>query len=639
MNSARNRAPRFRAAVADAGRWEAKASLDPVARQLAQAVRARVEGPDGEALARIVALLWLERRRGHSRVAPGDWAGEPLPIEDSSVGGRAEVPRLPDLETWRRVVHTHATEGGALAAWLEPDAEGGVALIRDAAAERRLARRLASLLCAPAAAPPSSRGALLFSRLFEEHPPEGPALAAAAAWRGRLTLVTGGPGTGKTTTVVRILALLVQLEPSIRIALAAPTGKAAARLRASIEDQLGRLELKPQVRASLDLPVRTVHRLLGYRPVREDFVHHARRPLAYDLVVVDEASMLDLALADALVDALPSGARLVLLGDRDQLASVDAGAVLADLVDARSREVEGDARSGDFAAWAAPLLDPPPEVSVHADAVTDATVELRVNHRFREQPGISRLAAALRAGDDEEAVAILRDPERTDARWIESPVGAQPGAALAEWLEAEAACGVPPAPDSEEALALLDRVESGRRLLAALRRGPHGVEGLNAWVESELARRGWPVHERFYPGRPVLITRNAPESDLANGDLGVVVPVADEPGRRQLLLRGSADGRPRRLPVAQLPEHETAWAMTVHKSQGSEFEDVWLVLPPDRHPLLSRELLYTGITRARRRVTVVGSEAALRAAVRQVQSRRTRLAARLREALQERGPR
>ena len=611
--------------------WLDRTDLDALpasfARMLHRRALERTDAATADALARIGALLCLERARGHSCVFD-DRAGDVLPLETASADG-TPPPRLPDPASWARALEVEALVArrpGATAP-LIARGDGSVALRRDDVAERRLARTFTRMLRDPSGAL-TVDGSLVeaFGRLFPEAAPVGQALAAAAALRSRLCVITGGPGTGKTTTVVRILALLLEAAPGLRIAVAAPTGKAAARLQASIDEQREGLEVEARVREALRLRVRTAHALLGYRPDLDRFTRGAHVPLQADVVVVDEASMLDLGLVDALVAALPAHARLILLGDRDQLASVDAGSVLADLVAAHP--VDGDARSAGFADWAGPLFASTVPVAAGADARSDAVVELRHNFRFRSQRGIAELARALREGDADLALEILDAPELDDAVRSDPPArvdGLAPR--MDELLER-----LGPQHTGEIA-SRLRTMERGLRILTAVRRGAWGVEGLNALAERRLSVRGWRIDGPWYEGRPVLVTRNAPALDLHNGDLGVVVDVGE--GRRALVL-GEGD-RFRRVAPSRLPEHETAWAMTVHKSQGSEFDHVVLVLPPGRHPLLSRELLYTGVTRARGRVTVIGREETVRAAVEQVERRRSGLVARLREAWDEEG--
>lgn len=616
--------------------WIEREDLDPVAAAFARLLfcRARTQtGADvADALARIGALLCLERARGHACVMPQDWCSEELPLESpGEAAGRP--PRLPDAIGWERALRIPVLVGnGDGISVLVRREDASVALFRDDAAERRLARAFVEMLTDPGGVLALDEPARAsFHALFPEAIASGQALAAAAAMRSRLCVITGGPGTGKTTAVVRVLAWMLSTRPHLRIAVCAPTGKAAARLKDSIEQQRHGLPVTPAVRAALAVDVVTVHRLLGYRPGAERFTRGPHHPLDADVVVVDEASMLDLGLVDALVQSLPPNARLVLLGDRDQLASVDAGSVLADLV--ANRRVGSDARSADFARWADGLFLGDCAIDRTADAWSDALVELRHNFRFAEQPEIAELADALREGDAEAALSVLDDPARTQVVRVEPPARKDALAPLLHPLLeplGEQAC--------EDVPGRLDRIERGMRVLTAVRRGPWGVEGLNALAERTLRARGWNLRETWYEGRPVLVLRNAPELGLANGDLGVIARIAgtDAEDRMVFAVRGTEPRSWQAIPPAQLPEHETAWSMTVHKSQGSEFERVVLVLPPGRHPLLSRELLYTGVTRARDRVTVVASAATVRAAVEQVERRRSGLGARLTEVFRAR---
>ena len=604
--------------------WLQRDELDPMARAFAHtAWRANVD-PIGSqraaTLAALCALLVVQRSGGHGAIHPDDWSSV---REHPDLGGVV----LPDATAWEHALAASPWVGdGSQPTPLVRRGDGSLALYRDDRAEIELSRRLRALAADVDDTPPTPDRVETFGRLFTLREPTGPALAAAAALRSRLTVVTGGPGTGKTTTVIRVLALLLSADPSLRVAVAAPTGKAAARLGESFADQRAGLPVSDRVRAALDLPVATVHRLLRARPHDGSFGHDARHPLPHDVVVVDEASMLDLGLARALVDALPPRARLILLGDPDQLASVDAGAVLADLVAART--TRGDVRTPGFAAFARPFFESEIETSADVDVFADATVELRVNHRFDAQPAIAQLAEALRAGEPDHVLEVLDTAAFDEVRRVEPGETADTlDPVLDDWLRHV------PGPDDGDDLQRLRRVESGVRLLTALRRGPWGVEGLNARVERRLRRRdegAWDTADTWYRGRPVMIRRNVPALGVSNGDIGVCAPDPAHDGAPSLLLRDS-EGALRRLAVARLPEHETAWAMTVHKAQGSEADHVLLVLPRDRHPLLTRSLLYTGVTRARRSVTVVGSVETLRAAVLAREQRRTALRDRLRE--------
>lgn len=431
------------------------------------------------------------------------------------------------------------------------------------------------------------------------------AAVRAAAHKG-LTVLAGGPGTGKTTTVVRLLAALLEQAAAAgralpRIRLLAPTGKAAARLGESIVAQRAGLALDPAhaaaVLEAIPATASTIHRALGRRNDWGTRVRFgADRPWSEDVVVVDEASMVDLPLMARLVDALRPGARLVLLGDPDQLAAVGAGAVLADLC--------------------APGLEGP---------VARGVVQLVGSRRFAEAGAVGSLARALNEGDTDAALAVLE--AGGDARLLRpvTRVDRDP-AFLAQAVEGYRALCT--AEDPAARLAALGRF----RVLCTVRRGPSGVEAVNAAVEAALRRAGLlgrglvrAEDEGLDVGRPLLVTANDYDVELFNGDLGVLD--RDASGAVRAFFP-TADGVRAVLP-ARLPPHETCFAMTVHKAQGSEVAEVALVLPEVDHPLLSRELVYTAVTRARERVTVVGGAEVLRLGL----ARRAVRTTRLREAL------
>jgi len=421
--------------------------------------------------------------------------------------------------------------------------------------------------------------------------------AAVLGLRRSFALVTGGPGTGKTTTAARLLALLAKREAGIRVALAAPTGKAAARLGEAIGQAARALDgplanVRPRLERAA-FQARTLHRLLRWHPRTDRCGFHAGNPLPYDLVVVDEASMLDLVLWDRLLSALGCGTRLVVLGDHRQLESVQPGRVLAEMIVAAA-----DGGGGPLA---------------------NCHVELVHNYRFESHPGISRLATAIRNYDGDAAIQILTN-EDYRGELIHYPSAQVDEAIEQVWPQVMA---VVHASDPEEALAAMARV----RILCALRRGPYGVEGVNARVESRLRQAGLPAGEWAH-GRPVLVTANDPHTGLFNGDVGVLLNGKDGRG---ITAWFSGPKEPRSVPLAALPGHDTAWAMTVHRSQGSEFDSVLLVLPPQAHALSGPELLYTGVTRARSRILLAADEGALRAACQQRQARRTGLLEKLRQ--------
>ncbi|MCK0536770.1 exodeoxyribonuclease V subunit alpha [Alcanivorax quisquiliarum] len=437
----------------------------------------------------------------------------------------------------------------------------------------------------------------------------------------RFGIITGGPGTGKTWTVTRMLALHLLLaneqapdEPLPRIRMAAPTGKAAARLTESLRATLPSLPLPDALSAALPAEAVTVHRLLGAgRDGRPRY--HAGRLLPADIVVIDEASMIDLGLMTQLVAALPEHACLYLIGDRDQLASVEAGSVFADLCG------QG---GGDFSpALAARLEQEGVRVTANngqQSIVDDHVTRLARVHRFDDASGIARLADAVRRGDTR-AVHALREHPPVDIRWA-APDRAALIQHAVEHLTPMLALAVEGAP-AEEVLEAFVRF----RILCALRRGPWGAEQINAQISRALRRNGLASAASWYPGRAVLLTRNDWSLGLFNGDAGVAVI---DPAEGQLKVAFLApDGQIRFVPPVRLPTFEDCWAMTIHKSQGSEFDHVALVLPESDSPVLSRELVYTGITRARKQLLMVGDTRLLSTAVQKNIARTTGLAQQL----------
>ncbi len=489
--------------------------------------------------------------------------------------------------------------------------------------------------------------------------PDWQKAACALALRGRLTVITGGPGTGKTYTAARLLALLLAMHPqpdALKVSLAAPTGKAAARLRQSIDQSLA--DLQQRLGGALDLaaltqrmgPAKTVHALLGARPGTRDLAHHAAHPLDVDVLIVDETSMVHLEMMAALLQALPPTARLVVLGDKDQLASVEAGAVLGDLcahaeqpaysadtvafVQATSGAVlPGVPRSNGTVAGAGGALPGVPPLAQH-------TVMLRHSQRFGGV--IGALAQAVNAGQAARAHALLSqdasgaiwlapNEQATPATVLALAVGgrAQAPASYADYAKllahppaviprgTSAAAGAPPSSDAAGAhdqwVKAVLRAWDRFRVLCAVHDGPWGDRELNRGIQRALAQAGWLKPEgEWYVGRPVMVTRNDAALGVFNGDVGVVLPTASgDQALRAWFLDGD---QLRSVAVSRLAHVDTAFAMTVHKSQGSEFLHTVLVLPPGGGEVMSRELVYTGITRARTHFSLVEAEPGLLAA-------------------------
>jgi len=478
--------------------------------------------------------------------------------------------------------------------------------------------------------------------LFGSHDADGPnwqKLACAIALRGSVSIITGGPGTGKTYTVARLLALLFAVAPDAggqRIALAAPTGKAAARLKQSIDKALA--ELADKVGDQLPLreltsrmgAARTLHSLLGARPDTRAFAHNRANPLDVDVLIVDEASMVHLEMMAALLDALPAGAMLVLLGDKDQLASVEAGAVLGDLChDAQAGGYDAATRAYALAASGEAI---PPQLQGSAGALAQQTVMLRHSRRFSGP--IGQLALAVNAGDVTRTEQVLRDGDDA-VHWIENAqqqhvlqlasAGYRPYLEMIERIEGKQEG----AGHDDWVRRVLHSFESFR-LLCAVREGEWGVGGLNPAIEQRLEsarlirRRG-----DWYVGRPVMVTRNDYGTRVFNGDIGLTLA---DPARPDSLRVYFLEGDEVRSVLATRLRHvETAYAMTVHKSQGSEFAHTVLVLPKAGGAMLARELVYTGITRASRQFTLVSPASAVLA---EAVKRKTQRASGLRKMLE-----
>jgi exodeoxyribonuclease V alpha subunit len=404
--------------------------------------------------------------------------------------------------------------------------------------------------------------------------------AAKMAVKQSFSIVTGGPGTGKTTTVVKILAVLQELaEKPLHIALAAPTGKAAMRLQEAIGFNKAALPCPESIKATLPETVTTLHRLLGARPSSPYFRHNADKPLTYDLIVIDEASMIDLALMSKIVDALKPQARLILLGDKDQLASVESGAVLADLT----------------------------------MALPEHTLELKKSHRFDD--AIKRLALAVNFQQEALAWQILQEGNENITVLSQDPVAyiSEQQADYLQLIRAEA--------EFNEIYTAFSRFQ----VLCSNRQGKNSVADMNHRVEQKLsAQKLITLSGLWYAGRPIMVTQNHAALHLYNGDIGICMPDKDQNGKLMVFFQRPDGGIKKYLP-ARVPPCDTVFAMTIHKSQGSEFEEVLIILPDLISPILTKELLYTAITRAKKKVRIVAEETVFAATVRQKIARITGL--------------
>ncbi len=487
--------------------------------------------------------------------------------------------------------------------------------------------------------------------------PDWQMLAAANACLNRFSVITGGPGTGKTTTVTRLLAALISQQPNLRIALAAPTGKAAARLVESILAAKEKLAESFPLAAKIPVSSFTLHRLLGWRP--DGFTYNHKKTLPYDLVIVDEASMVDLPMMAQLMEALGDNTRLILLGDKDQLASVEAGSVLGDLCDsgisvndypAHGLQIDRAAQLEQLCALQEGQLNS--FIEANAPLMANSLTQLRVSHRFTRDSGIGKLATAVNVGradwvahsfeqyDDIRLYACLAAPFSSSKVGLNKENSEMIIAAEHAWQEqvvqgySHYLNAIERGDSPFDVLQLFNKFQ----LLCALRQGSSGLHALNDRVQKLLQTRGLLNIEstatavgqnRWYVGRPVMISRNDYELNLFNGDIGIAMMVdatsknsssnsnnnANEKELKVCFIDSSSDAGSnssiRQLLPTRLPEHETAFAMTVHKSQGSEFEDVALVLPEVVNPVISRELIYTAITRGKKSFSLYSNQEVL----------------------------
>lgn len=556
------------------------------------------------------ALVSQARGAGHLCLELPAMAGKSLAPSDE---GEADTEGilLPSLDEWIAVLRQAASvvgvPGGAQPLILTP--EGRLYLARYWDYERRVADELRNR--AQATLPIRDPQKLAAGLSNGEPVPGNEAktdwqqVAVYAALGKRLCVITGGPGTGKTTTVAKVLRQLFEQGPAARVALAAPTGKAAARMKESLVASrfpVERLVGEPG----------TVHRLLESLPGSPFFRHDSQRPLALDLLVIDEASMMDVGLLAKVFEALPKEARLILVGDKDQLASVEAGSVLGDLCAASPPNRFTEAFRQEFGSLAGNAAPPASGPGLEAP-LRDSVVQLVERYRAGPESPIYPVSDAVISGDFPGFQAAVEASRGTvQSRLL--PGARELRAALGPRLQ-EGFESVLGSTEGHDPLKCLRQFQ----VLCAVRRGPYGVEGLNRLTETVLREAGLigrprSVFDEWYHGRLVLVTVNDPQLGLFNGDVGIVL--ADpEGGRLDVCFPGSRGGEVRRVAPVRLPKVETAFALTVHKSQGSEFDHVLVVLPDRMSPVLTRELIYTAITRARKSVEVWAPEAVLREAM------------------------
>lgn len=448
----------------------------------------------------------------------------------------------------------------------------------------------------------------------------------------KFCVITGGPGTGKTFTMAKILALLLELSPKDKpnILLAAPTGKAAARIGESIKAAKKTLNCNDNIIDAIPSEAYTIHRMLKTVPGSPYFYHNAENPLAADIVVVDEVSMVDLALMSKLISAVRNDARIILIGDRDQLASVEAGFVMADICDGDNIHLFSKYFCKQFEKIACCKMDVSRKKLKDRPGLYDCMVVLKKSYRFTDTSGIGKFSRSVNNGKFDEIFSVI-ESNRDQVKWKKISGTAD----LLKALPKEVINGYSDylnCPDPQRALELFDRF----RILCAVKFGSLGITEINRLTEkilhqSDLIELDNLSTYPWYKGRPVLILRNDYNLELFNGDIGITMPDPDSKNKDLYVYFPGVSGKPKRFLPHRLPEHETAYAMTVHKSQGSEFESVLIILPSQDYPVLTRELLYTGITRAKNDISIWGRKEIIKSTI----LRKIKRSSGLRDALWE----
>jgi exodeoxyribonuclease V alpha subunit len=449
-------------------------------------------------------------------------------------------------------------------------------------------------------------------RLFKDNAeqPDWQKIAVSVAMRQLFTVISGGPGTGKTSTVMRLLILLLeqgrQRSSIPAIALAAPTGKAAIRMQESIKNSRKSLPIDEDIKAHIPAEAVTLHHLLGASRHTTQFRYHEENPLLYDCVIVDEASMVDQTLMARLAEALSDKTRLVLLGDKDQLASVEAGSVFGDICGDSANNGLTESMSSYLGKLGINLQKKKVDTKNREGLASHINL-LKKSYRFPEESGIDRLVKAINSGNPEEVWRLLNNEHFPDVMFTQFTTYQT----LMETLSAEITHQFSAVRSAQSPAEMLD-IYGEFKILGAHRMGPWGVETINRELEQILQKQKLAFsRQNWYDGRPVIINTNNYSLKLNNGDIGVCIKKGEE--AEAVYFNKGDEGL--FLPLSRLPAHSTAYALTVHKSQGSEFDEIVLVLPDKTSKLLHRELLYTAVSRARKKITIVGTEQALKRAV------------------------
>ncbi|MBW1866831.1 MAG: exodeoxyribonuclease V subunit alpha [Deltaproteobacteria bacterium] len=578
----------------------------------------RLAPETSEAVLLAAALCSRFISRGHVCVDLNALAGRPVVANDGELPGA----RWPADPGWRVALQASPMTGSPeRVAPLVLDAGGRLYLARYWHYQQSLVRALLERAGQreKELAPDLLEKGL--DRLFPASPglsgPDMQRVAAKVSLDRHLTVISGGPGTGKTFTVVKIIALAIEQALNTgrdvpHILMAAPTGKAAARLKDAVINAktatgAGALVCIDAVKVHIPEEAATIHRLLGVRRNRPNrFFHDAGNPLAVDILIVDEASMVDLSLMANLVAAVPPHARLILLGDKDQLASVEAGAILGDICTPPEMPRGSAALTETGRRELPPLHD-----SAVQPEIGQCIVNLTHSYRFDSHSGIGCLARAINRGDADEALAVLQDKARPEVMLVDSDDVKW----KRECMESLVRQYYVPCFEDRACAGLLERFAQFR-ILCALRRGEDGVEALNAVVAAILKKyTGIDTSREWYPGRPIMVTRNDYQLNLFNGDVALIAKPDAEASRLAAFFM-DGNQKARMISPARLPAHETVYAMTVHKSQGTEFDAVLLALPRHVSPVVTRELFYTGVTRAKNKVVVLATRDIVKQAVR-----------------------
>jgi len=564
----------------------------------------RLDGKKDENLLLAAALVSRYRGEGHICIDLSELSGKVFQFEE----GNSLI--CPSLTTWLKTLESAPVVG--MPGDYRPLILDGsrLYLFRYWDYEKMLARVLKDISKSKAVAFNETNLRDVFERIFPSYANGGEnridwqKVAAFASLRSSLCVISGGPGTGKTYTVAKILALLIEQNRNgnIKIVLTAPTGKAATRLQEAVKEAKKVLNCSESVKKAIPDEAATIHRLLGNIPNTPFFRFNEKNPLPADIIVIDEASMVDLALFSKLAQAIRPQSRLILLGDKDQLASVEAGSVLGDICDTGNVHLFSPSFIEECRRVTGEVIG---ESSSSADStgINDCIVQLSESYRFSMMSGINAVSQAVNKGNALQAIDLIKNGNYDDIVWGRLPHPDDLPHYLEEWIMGRYTDYLK-AHDHVESYSLFSRF----RILCVLRDGPYGVHNLNLMVERILQRKGLIDRSgKWYPGRPVMITKNDYNLRLFNGDIGIAMVDRTKDRELRVFFPGT-EGSARSYPPLRLPDHETVYAMTVHKSQGSEFDEVLFVTPDRDSQVMTRELIYTAVTRAKDRIKVWGKE-------------------------------